>query len=472
MNIKLRTDLPEYLREAEEIVRAFSPYIVVDDLALNEISLYATAEDGNFYGEITSTFKDKETVSYQNTDDFNLFKKLSKRLYKNTLYKYLSSYLGISLPYGSLTGVRPTKLMHEAIKNGLDKEYLIKEFFVSDDKASLISTVVENQQGIYDLSENNADIYVHIPFCPTRCNYCSFISSEYKRIEKRIEEYRDAVVREICLLKKISKEKQYKIRSVYVGGGTPSVLPTEILDDILKEIKGIAPEFTVECGRPDTITKELAEVLNKNGVTRTSVNPQTFFDETLQKIGRKHTIADFYNAYDILKSHNLSINIDLIAGLTDETVDNFKTSINKAILLDSDSITIHSLSLKRGSRISEEGKTKNFFGDVSEMLSFAHHRLRDAGYFPYYMYRQKNSADNLENTGYSKKGKQCIYNIDVMEDTTTILSAGAGSMSKLVSNNGRKIERLSTPKGFEEYLLRIDEIINKKRDFFCGNKEK
>lgn len=468
MKLRLISALPEYLREAEEIVRAFSPYVVVSDDASDYIELSVTVTDSVFHGKISSSFCPPVEVDYENTDAF-MFKKLSKRAYKNALYRYIETVTGLSLPYGSLTGVRPTKLLYEAERSGRDSSFLTDEFFVSEEKASLIQSVVDNQRGIYSLDNNIADIYVNIPFCPTRCNYCSFISSEYKRIEKRISEYRDAVVSEIRSLRTIASTRSYNIRSVYVGGGTPSVLPPHILDGILFELRGLASEFTVECGRPDTITEELADVLVRNGVTRCSVNPQSFFDETLIKIGRKHTIADFYKAYDILKSRGLSINIDLIAGLTDETPEMFRHSLDSAIELEPDNITVHSLSLKRGSRITEEGQEKARFGAVSDMLSYAHTVLPEHGYAPYYMYRQKNSADNLENTGYALPGKQCVYNIDIMEEIAHVLSAGAGGMSKRLDRASGKIVRYSTPKGFEEYLTRIEEIIRKKEEFFNGN---
>ncbi len=468
MKLRLISGLPEYMREAEEIVRAFSPYVVLSDDASDYIELSATVSDNVFRGKIASSLLPPVETEYKE-EDYSLFKKFSKRAYKNSLYRYMESLTGISLPYGSLTGVRPTKLLYEAEKCGRDSSFLTEEFFVSEEKTSLIKSVVDAQRGIYSDDPDIADIYVNIPFCPTRCNYCSFISSEYKRIAKRISEYKDAVVEEIRSLRKITSARSYKIRSVYVGGGTPSVLPPDILDSILKELRGLAAEFTVECGRPDTISEELADVLVNNGVTRCSVNPQTFFDETLVKIGRKHTVADFYKAYDILKSRGLSVNIDLIAGLTDETSEMFRHSLDSAVALSPDNITVHSLSLKRGSRITESGQEKALFGTVSEMLSYAHSTLPKYGYAPYYMYRQKNSADNLENTGYALAGKQCVYNIDIMEEIAHVLSAGAGGMSKRIEHDCGKIVRYSTPKGFEEYLIRIEEIIKKKEEFFNGN---
>lgn len=467
MKLRLISSLPEYIREAEEIVRAFSPYVVVSDDAVDYLELSAEKTDCVFHGKISSSFQPPVEVDYEE-EDYLLFKKLSKRAYKNALYRYMVSLTGLSLPYGSLTGVRPTKLLYEAEKSGLGSSFLTEEFFVSEEKASLIKSVVDNQRGIYSDADDIADVYVNIPFCPTRCNYCSFISSEYKRIEKRISEYRDAVVQEIRSLRSIISARSYNIRSVYVGGGTPSVLPPDILDAILAELRGLATEFTVECGRPDTITEALADVLVRNGVTRCSVNPQSFFDETLIKIGRKHTIEDFYKAYDILNSRGLSVNIDLIAGLTDETPDMFRHSLDSAIALAPDNITVHSLSLKRGSRITEEGQEKARFGAVSDMLSYAHDVLPRHGYAPYYMYRQKNSADNLENTGYALPGKQCVYNIDIMEEIAHVLSAGAGGMSKRLERSSGKILRYSIPKGFEEYLARIEEIIGKKEEFFNG----
>ncbi len=467
MNVRLITSLDNYMREADEIIRAFSPYIIIAEDSLDYVSLSTTTEGNKLVGIIASSLFDTEYVNY--TDDSLTemeFKRRAKKLYKNTLYRIISQLLNVHLPYGSLTGVRPTKLLYEVKRLGLSPSYLTDNYFVDPKKSLLLNNVIDNQRGIYSTDDNRIDIFLNIPFCPTRCTYCSFISTEYKRIVKRIDQYVTAVKREIDLAKSIISNRGNTIASIYVGGGTPSVLDADNLKEILTGLSGLASEFTVECGRPDTITDQKASVLSDLGVTRVSINPQTFFDSTLETIGRRHTVEDFYRAYDIFSSYDFCKNIDLIAGLPDETTEMFVASLNNAIALNPDNITVHSLSLKRGAKLTEQGEKKSSFGRVGEMLDYAHDVLPKHGYGAYYLYRQKNCSDNLENTGYAKRGTECVYNVDIMEDTTSIIGLGAGAMSKLVSNQANRIERYSTPKGLEEYLDRIDEIMAKKEAFF------
>ncbi len=467
MKVRLITELDNYMREADEIVRAFSPYIELDDGAEDYIRLVTITQGNTLKGSIASSLFSTKNIEYSSPDIAEIeFKRIAKRIYKNQLYQLLSSFLDISLPYGSLTGVRPTKLLYEAKNKSLGDNYLVDNYFVEPKKAILLNNIIKNQQGLYSKDDNRIDLFVNIPFCPTRCTYCSFISTEYKRIEKRIDEYIISVRREIELAKRMINESGKTLAAIYVGGGTPSVLSAQNLKEILSGLSGLASEFTVECGRPDTITIDKAAALDDLGVTRVSINPQTFFDDTLVKIGRKHTIFDFYEAYNIFSKYAFVKNIDLIAGLMDETPEMFYTSLDKAIALDPENITVHSLSIKRGAKIAEEGHKKSTFGVVGDMLDYAHTSLPQAGYGAYYLYRQKNCSDNLENTGYAKKGTECAYNIDIMEDTTSIIGIGAGAMSKYVDNANNSIERYSTPKGLEEYLSRIDEVLTKKQHFF------
>ncbi len=467
MKIRLLTQLDNYMREADEIVRAFSPYIEISEDAEDYILLKTTSTSNSLVGIIESSLFAPIPVNYSDDSLQELeFKRRAKRLYKNTLYTAISTCLDMQLPYGSLTGVRPTKLLYEVKKQGLNADYLVNNYFVDPKKATLLDNILASQEGIYSTDDNRIDLFVNIPFCPTRCTYCSFISTEYKRIERRIPEYVDCVKQEIALAKRLINTTGKTLSAIYVGGGTPTVLNEKNLWEILSGLRDLAPEFTVECGRPDTITKEKIAVLTDLGVTRVSINPQTFFDDTLVAIGRRHTVADFYRAYELFSGKPFVKNIDLIAGLTGETTEMFRTSLDKAIALAPENITVHSLSLKRGAKLTELGAKKGEFGSVGDMLDYAHVELPAKGYGAYYLYRQKNCSDNLENTGYAKKGTECIYNVDIMEDTTSIIGVGAGAMSKLVSNHASRIERYSTPKGLEEYLARIDEILDKKSAFF------
>lgn len=454
-SIKVRffIEKPEpYLNDVQDIPRAFSPYLIVDNEAQGFLSVHCSYNLGRFKAVIKSSFTMEQTkeISVQNTDILQ-YKKITKHFLKIFIYDHISSFLNVLLPYGSLTGVRPTKLYYDILGNHKDaKGILINEYKVREDKAELIKLVVEGQKGIYKIDNNNCDIFVNIPFCPTRCNYCSFISNEVSKVKNLLPEYVIKVRNELEKIKYTISERKLSVRSIYVGGGTPTCIGTENLYNILYPLKDYGVEFTVEGGRPDTITEEILQIMKQCNVNRISVNPQSFNQKTLIEIGRAHTIEQIYNAYYLSKQYGFDVNMDLIAQLQGESVEEFCYSVNKAIELAPDNITIHTLSIKRGATIRD--KEKESFGKASEMVSYAHQALQSSDYKPYYMYRQKNMADNLENTGYCLKNKACIYNIDMMEDISTIFGAGAGAMSKLYADN--KIERVSNPKGIREYLTR------------------
>lgn len=469
MKFRLKTAFEDYLRDCEEIIRAFYPYAELDpnaDAALEVNSRY-DSDSGVFKVTVrglTSAPKQAETEISE--DDAILFKKRAKRLVKTAMYEYLSKELGRTLPYGSLTGVRPTKLLYELLSEGKDERALIDEYFVRPDKAALISQTTEGQRGIYATDAKAIDLFVNVPFCPTRCAYCSFISTEYARVKKRIPLYVETVKEEIDAARRIIAERGLSCRAVYVGGGTPTVLEPSYLDEILSRLEGAAEEFTVEAGRPDTIDDEKLDIMKRRGVTRVSVNPQTFNEKTLETIGRSHTIGQIIDAAAAVKKRGFILNADLIAGLTGETVGDFEKSVDGVLSLKPENVTLHSLALKRGSRLNYEKAEKSVSGTVDEMLCLGHEKLVSNNLKPYYMYRLKNSADNLENTGYAVSGAACVYNIDVMEDTVSVIGAGAGAMSKRVENDGKIITRLYNPKGLNEYLERRAEIIESKKEFF------
>ncbi len=446
-------DAQPYLNDVQDIPRAFSPYFIVDSQAEDFLRADYSYDSGKFFIEITSSFAPPKPHSVTiNEQDYSLFKKKTKHFLKNCLYDYLSQNLNVRLPYGSLTGVRPTKLFYELSEIKPDiLEALISDFRVSPKKAALIAEVVSNQQGIYSLDKKNCDIFINIPFCPTRCHYCSFISNEVSRVKKMLPEYVNAVNAEILSIKNQIKDNDLNLRSVYVGGGTPTSIGEEYLDGILSPLADCGVEFTVEAGRPDTIDGGMLAMLKKNAVTRLSINPQSFNQKTLEVIGRNHTVQQIYDAYDAAKSFGFDINMDLIAMLEGESAEDFFFSVDNAIELAPQNITVHTLSLKRGAVIAD--REKQPFGMAQQMVDYAHNRLFEHGYRPYYMYRQKNMSDNLENTGFCLPGKACIYNIDMMEETTTIFAAGAGGMSKFLLPSGR-IERRSNPKDIKVYLER------------------
>lgn len=453
----------DYLNDVREVPAAFAPTLEITPDAEHFLECKCSYSDGKFTVEILSDIFESRLNSLSIDDtDLSKYKKLSKRFTKNFLYDYLSEHLEKTLPYGSLTGVRPTKLYYELMSEKDPVKVLKEEFRVSETKADLIKACVENQQNVINTDEENVALFLNVPFCPSRCSYCSFISTEIGRVKKELPTYIDCMARETEAALKCIAAAGKRVTSIYVGGGTPVSVGAEYLNRLLRPLKGFGVEFTVEAGRPDVITEEIVSVLKDNSVTRVSVNPQTFKASTLELIGRKHTVEDILKAYELTKE--FSVNMDLIAGLPEESAEDFKDSLSKTIELSPDNITVHSLSLKRGSVMINSGAVKRADGLIGEMTDFARITLEKHGYFPYYMYRQKNTADNMENVGYSKPEKQCRYNVDMMEESITVVGVGAGAICK--KKEGDNLSRVANPKGFREYVDRIDAIIARKSAFF------
>lgn len=390
-------------------------------------------------------------------------KRLMKRYAKLSLYKGLSAFFEKSLPWGALTGIRPTKLAYQQMETtGEFTDFFTNTMKVSEDKTALTKSVIDTQKGIYEKNDENTDFFVFVPFCPTRCKYCSFISADIKSANKYVDAYVDALVDEIRHGKQFVK----KLRSIYIGGGTPVSLSDERLEKILCAIDEIntGVEYTVEAGRPDVITEQNLKLLKKHGVTRICINPQTFSDKTLELLGRKHTAADVVEKFNMAKD-DFSVNMDLIAGLDGETFDDFKFSLDKAVSLNPDNITVHTLCIKRGSYLAET--EKRLSGEVvDQMVDYARKTLDKNSYSPYYLYRQKYMAGNLENVGYTKEGKACVYNIDVMEEIAQNVACGANAISKRVFFGGERIEREASPKDVATYINKIEEIKKKKEKLF------
>lgn len=460
MDINFETNYTQFNNDYLDVIRAYAPQINYLKEADDKITLNLSVTDNSLDISIFSTFKKTAVFNYSIIGGEIERKRLAKRYSKRELYQYLSEYLQIKLPYGSLTGIRPTKLYYDLLREGLDADKMLEFFGVSVEKQSIIKQIIDTQKGIYGEELDKYDYFVNIPFCPTRCAYCSFISEIISKVSGRLEEYTE------CLLRDIKAVDMPNIRrAVYVGGGTPTSLPYYLLDKILKSININNEEFTVEAGRPDTLSEDIVNVMASNGVNRISINPQTFKESTLPKLGRAHTIKDIYDAYTRASKAEFSINMDLITMLPDETLEDFIDSITKTIELDPDNITIHSLSIKRGSNFNLLGYDNNNSELANAMSDYANYTLSKAGYVPYYMYRQKNTSGRLENIGYTKRGKACVYNIDIMEETHTVYASGAGAISKRVFGNSR-IERFAEVKDAKGYIERIDEIIDKKRIFF------
>ena len=463
MKIKIETSGEAFEHELEDVVRAFEPFASLSPEG-EVVSAFVTV-CGNV-AETSIKCENYPTISRKyelpETSSQLLVKRQLKRFLKRDFYDFLSSVLGRELSYGSLTGIRPTKLFYELIEEGKDPEKELISFFrVSEEKAGLVRSIVDTQKGTYAAETGKYDFFVNIPFCPSRCHYCSFLSEVINPKKGNLPLYVDALIRDIG-----SAFPKRERRAIYVGGGTPTSLSPELLDRVLAAINAKGEEFTVEAGRPETLTPEKIAVMASRGVTRVSVNPQTFKQETLDLIGRRHSVEDIYRAYkDVRDGGSFDVNMDFITMLPGESFDDFKHSLDQAIDLSPENITVHSLSIKRGSVFAEQ-KYDNFSDDLAEkMSSYALRTLEKAGYSPYYMYRQKNTTGRLENVGYSKKGKICKYNVDIMEETHDVYASGAGAISKRIFGDGL-IRRLAEVKDIKGYLERIDEIIAKKIDFF------
>lgn len=406
--------------------------------------------------------------TYHFEQEYNEYQS-NKTILKHLLYKALSDYKQIDLPWGSLTGIRPTKLCYDLLGKGISKVSLVrflKDYYsVSEEKAKLCLDIIQNQQPL-EKNDNLVDFYVNIPFCTTRCSYCSFISAEIGKNECLVKPYVDALIKEIEFAKQIIKEKHLIVKNVYYGGGTPSSLPTKELERILDATCFDTNEFTVEAGRPDTITKEKLDLLSHHKVTRISVNPQSFNDKVLNAIGRNHTAKETLDAYKLAREYSFQINMDLIAGLPKETLKSFKENIDICMALSPDNITVHTLALKRGSTFANENKDIFKKPLVQKMLDYAHSQIIANGYLPYYLYRQKNMVGSLQNVGYCKKGTKCDFNIDSMEETVSILACGANAISKRIFNLENRIERYANCKDIKTYINKIDEINEQKKKLF------
>ncbi|MBQ7323623.1 MAG: coproporphyrinogen dehydrogenase HemZ [Clostridia bacterium] len=395
------------------------------------------------------------------------FKRLERRFAKLRLYEILSDLYGEKMPWGALTGIRPTKLAYREIEEGGDFQKLFEKMHVSKKNIQLVADILKAQEGVYLKGDGNTDLFVSIPFCPTKCAYCSFITAPIDKTRHFLPAYLNALTKELASI----PESVGNLRSVYVGGGTPFALSREELEVVLKGIapiyEGYVPkrEYTVEAGRPDVFSEEKLQLLKDYGVTRICINPQSFSDETLQKIGRKHTEADIYRAFEMSEKYGFDINVDLIAGLTDETPDMFVESVEKAVATNAENITVHCLSLKSGAKLKEEiDYLENDF--ISTMVSSSREILSKNGYVPYYMYRQKYQVGNNENVGWTKPGKACVYNVDIMEETANNLAVGANAVSKRVFTDKGLITRHATQKDLKTYIENVDINIEKRKEFF------
>lgn len=414
-------------------------------------------------------------------------KKELHEAFKCTLYTKLSAQLNKTLPWGYLTGVRPSKIAYTLLEKGADREQILEEFtkkhLVSEKKAQLALQVAQTEKSILEKMDykNGYSLYIGIPFCPTTCLYCSFTSYSLAAYQSKVQPYLEALLKEMKYVSEARRGR--RLDTVYFGGGTPTTLSAGQLDMLLTELErqfdlSACRELTVEAGRPDSITYEKLCVLKAHHVDRISINPQTMNQQTLDLIGRRHTVEQIEEAFALAGKAGLdNINMDMILGLPGENKEMVQHTLEKIKALAPESLTVHSLAIKRAAALNiwREKYLDLQMDNSDEIVSMAADYAHQMGHQPYYMYRQKNMAGNFENVGYSKPGLECIYNILIMEEKQTIIAMGAGASTKIVFQNeteggqAGRIERIENVKDVTNYIQRIDEMIERKRKFFSEN---
>ena len=458
--------------ELENLTRLFFPnekITVIRDFSEPQPPyIYTEVSDKITISVNIGSFNKSETAVKKLTDDDNEL--VSAQL----LYKLLCDFTGLTQPWGILTGVRPVKLLRRLAEESNEEQAVKKfekDFFVSNEKIALSRETEHNERKILELSKPESfSLYVGIPFCPSRCSYCSFVMASIERAEKLIEPYTKLLCEEIKQTAEIANKLGLRLETVYFGGGTPTTLSAEQLDTVLGTVNksfdmSTCREFTVEAGRPDTIDIAKLFALKENKIDRISINPQTVNDEVLKTIGRKHTAQQFFDAFELARKCGFdNINTDLIAGLPTDTPESFKNSLDSIVRLNAECITVHTLCMKRASRLTTEGVTLDLqqARDAREMLAYTQNILGQNEYIPYYMYRQSRMVGNLENVGWSKRGFESLYNVYVMDETHTILACGSGGVTKLKRNNPDYLERIFNFKYPYEYIDRFDELIQRK----------
>ena len=475
----LKTNTPQYANDIAEEIRMFLGLVPVTD---------TETEDTDLVLSVTLSETDKTacarrlpdgepvTVDYSvdETDPLDR-KRQEKRALKRAVYALMQRVKPTEMPWGSLTGIRPTKLLRELCARVGEAEAVrqfSEVFSVRIDKLRLAATINAVQKPVIDsVRPRDLDVYIGIPYCKTRCLYCSFGAELAKK--DAVEEYLPLLFRDIENGARLAKDGGYTVRALYIGGGTPTVLNADQLDALLTHYEATygtyGKECTVEAGRPDTITREKLEVLRRHGVDRISINPQTMSDETLKRIGRTHTAEQIRETFALARSMGFSsINMDLIAGLPGEGVADMERTLKEIKALRPDNLTVHTLAIKRSSRLKDQLEQYPLPSreDVETMIDMGFQCAKEIGLWPYYMYRQKYQNGNLENVGYAAESKLCIYNIDMMEETTSILAHGANAMTKRVFDRENRVERIPNPKDVPTYGAKLDLLDQMKRDLF------
>ena len=468
----------EYDNDTRNLIKAFYPK---EDISNKNEEDYLMKVKVNQEGNVCKIdIEDAEGKDIYNTaiTITTSDRKIIRTDFKLALYDGLSDITGKTLPWGTLTGVRPTKIPLTMIEEGKKDDDIIKHmkdaYKCSDEKTKLSLEVAKRERSLLNRLdyENGYSLYIGIPFCPTTCLYCSFTSYPLGMWKKEVDAYLDAMIKELEFVADRFSDKV--LDTIYVGGGTPTTLDEFQLDRLLGKVEELfdlshLKEITVEAGRPDSITKEKLEVIKKHNISRISINPQTMKQETLNLIGRHHTVEQVISAYHLARDTGFdNINMDLIVGLPGERIDDVRMTMEKLKELDPDSITVHSLAIKRASRLNilKEQYKDYEINNTDEIINLTRDYAYGMGMTPYYLYRQKNMAGNFENVGYAKPHKAGIYNILIMEEKQTIIAVGAGASTKVVFKEENRIERIENVKDVRNYIDRIDEMIDRKRTFF------
>lgn len=477
MTIRIFTPETEFCQDLADVARLFygdAPVLFnqegeADLVISHEAAFIDGAWQDRFFCRDASASRAQEDLGRDALEQ----KRLRKRAVKLCLYALLKETTGMRPPWGSLTGIRPSRLYYEALEAGLDPvDTLTRVFDVAEEKALILKGVERMQRGLREVPRDRFDLYVGIPFCRTRCAYCSFSAGEIGD-GHLVAPYVQALGREIERCGELARERGLRVRAIYVGGGTPTAIPRQALEEILRRVNAAFPgavELTVEAGRPDTIDLPMLRMLRRAGATRVCVNPQTFCDETLKRIGRAHTAREACAAFHLAREAGFDhINMDLIAALPGETLFDFARSLEKTVALGPESVTVHALAIKRSSRLHEQlhvqcgGHGLTPASEASRMITLAREVLGEGGWMPYYLYRQKYMAGNLENVGYARAGCACLYNIGNMEETASVMALGAGAISKWLFERALRIERAPNVKNIEAYVARVDEMVERKR---------
>ena len=428
-------------------------------------------------------------VIYDSLDHRNIeglseqeIKKVTKETIKRSMYNVLMNKFNSYVPWGILTGIRPVKIVHTLLDKNLSeediRENLKTNYLISDEKIDLALNIAKRERKfIYPIDENKISLYVSIPFCPTRCYYCSFPANPLKQFGHLKKNYLEKLIIEIKGLAKLLQETNKEIETLYIGGGTPTTLDADEMDILIKALfkeldLSKIKEFTVEAGRPDTINREILECLKKNNVTRISINPQTMNQETLDKIGRGHSVEEIKEAFNLAREIGFdNINMDLILGLEGENVEMVRNTLEEIKKLSPESLTVHTLAIKRASKLKEkmDEYVLTQYEEMVKMIDLSMEYAKEMNLNPYYMYRQKQMLGNLENIGYAKEGYECIYNMQIMEEKQSNYALGAGSISKFVYVDEDRIERVENVKNVEQYIDRVEEMIDRKKEEVLKN---